>query len=934
MSYRTNLTPSKLKSVIILSISLLLIVLYFNINRITQLRDDLLIAPVLFLPDKDFLLSRDQLVQQIEDLFKQQTSVIQSVVLAGPGGAGKTTLARLYGRTQRFAMVWEINAERRDSVINSFNDLAFALATTIEQQKELALIQIIQDTLKKEKAIINFVKRLLKDLPNWLLIYDNVENFMEIKDYLPQDANSWGTGRVLVTTRDLNIANMSNEKVLALRELKPYEASELFCKILYNAPSKNIRADEKEKIYKFLSELPLFPLDIATAAYYIKNTGIAYQEYLQAINNVTSDFAIAQETILKKECSYSKSRYGIVFLALKQLLSINKDFKELLLLISFLDSQKIPQDLLYKYKDKEIVDKFIFFLKKYSLITAENFALHSAIPVLSLHRSIQNISLTYLKKSLHPEEYIQLSQSIADNLRNYILDIMDREDFSRIKILVPHYEAVLSHNILPNDNIKGSIGSLLGCMYYYLGLDVIAKNTIEENLILLNKDPTKNSLEIANALLHLGTIYRMLGLFDKAKSVLEKSLKIYKTHPEHPTYTARALSYLGIVYRHLDQYEGARLLLEQSFDLYKKNAEYHVGNARTLAYLGIIYRELGDFGKSKSLLEKSLFVYEKHPEHHVGFAWSLVHLGNVYRESGDYVKARELLENSIQIYKSHFPDDYVDIGWALVHLGWVYTELGMYEQAEHVLGESIRIQKKYYSEDHADIAWASVFLGNVYREQGNYKEAKNVLEQSLVIYKKHYSEKTVDVAWAITYLGNLYSNMEEFTKAKKLLEDSLIVHKKLFGEDNIRTAWVLVHLGNLYKDIGELSKAKSILEQCLKIYERYFGKTHIQSARIVSSLGEVYLLKGDLDNAYTLLNKALLIMQQNKHPEVYISLERLAYLFKRKSMKALNNGENTQSSKFMDQAIYYTKQALETVKTHFPMSSSHIARIQAMLNGF
>ena len=127
----------------------------------------------------------------------------------GIGGSGKTTLARFYASRQNASIIWEINAQTRDTLRDAFENLAFALATTLEERKILREIQNITESHIKEKQLLSFVQGRLRANPCWVLIYDNLEiaTFSEIKDWIPREVTVWGTGRAIITTRDTNIRN-------------------------------------------------------------------------------------------------------------------------------------------------------------------------------------------------------------------------------------------------------------------------------------------------------------------------------------------------------------------------------------------------------------------------------------------------------------------------------------------------------------------------------------------------------------------------------------------------------------------------------------------------------------------------------------------------------------------------------------------------------
>lgn len=162
-----DLVPSKLKSIVIFCVLLCVIIMGFNPTQMKLLNSSFF-CPKLVLPDKELLLDRIHLMRQIEDSFGHQVPGIQIVTLAGMAGSGKTTTARIYSNKKKFGVVWEINSETKDSLINSFNDLAFVLATTKEQKKEWLLMQKVQDPNIRSREIISFVSRSLRESPNWL----------------------------------------------------------------------------------------------------------------------------------------------------------------------------------------------------------------------------------------------------------------------------------------------------------------------------------------------------------------------------------------------------------------------------------------------------------------------------------------------------------------------------------------------------------------------------------------------------------------------------------------------------------------------------------------------------------------------------------------------------------------------------------------------
>jgi tetratricopeptide (TPR) repeat protein len=794
----------------------------------------------MILPHEEAFLKRSTLLKKMDKKFRT-TKGIQSLALVGIGGAGKTTLAHQYALSQKLPIVWEINAETQETLQRSFEGLAYALSKTEENKKTLKELQEIKNLPEREEKILVFVKQQLKAHSGWLLIYDDVEQFSDIQKYFPHDLTMWGTGKIIITTRDSNVQNNSHIRdVLHIGELTQDQKTDLFLKILNKGDVNHLLFSQKEEIQQFLTKIPPFPLDVSLAAYYLKSTHVPYKQYLSRLNEMNEDFSIIQENVLKEASAYTKTRYSIVTLSLKHLLDRHKDFRYLLLFVSLLDSHDIPRDLLTLYKSDTVVDDFIHHLKKYSFIISVT-SFSSLSPTLSIHRSVQDLSLHYLVKVLNLEKDVQPLKLMAHVLEEYVERGIKKEDISKLKIIVAHCERFLLHDSrLLNDNIKGQIKSKLGCIYYYLGNYVNAEKILKESMTYLNEKEGSNDLLLVQCLTYLGIVYKNLGDYEKAKNTLEQSLLILEKQPtENYSELAWVLANLGDVYKEIGNDTKAKGLLEQSLIIYREHSpQNYVGISRALSYLGVVYRNLGEYEKAKDSLEWGLEIYRNHvSKDNPRVARMLANLGKTYQHLENYRKAKDLLEQSLGIYRKHFTENHIDVAWILMHLGELYGSLSNYEQAQNLLEHSLSIYEKYFPKNHIDIARIHFYLGNIYKKQAHYKKAKNFLERSLKIHKKHYGNDHIETVRILRSLGIVYLTEGNLETAENLMIKALdSLHKSnspeiyVILEDlaklYLRKSFLAEYKGDLQQSQAFKNKAFEFLTQALGIVEVHFSESY------------------------------------------------------------------------------------------------------------
>tara|TARA_A100000171_G_C2134425_1_gene149061 strand:+ start:116 stop:3394 length:3279 start_codon:yes stop_codon:yes gene_type:complete len=769
---------------------------YFSSNQFSQTKF-IKNQQSIDLTTPSIFLERTDLLHKIHSTINSRPASVRKLALVGIGGSGKTILARQLAKMKNPLLTWELNGASQATAIASLIELAFFLAKNSEEEKEVSYLQRNCQNAEKSQKLIFWIQNRLKSYQSWFFIIDNVERLSDIQHLLPQENQSWGNGTVILTTRNSNIQNNNYlHDVFQVPDLSPREKQILFEKIMFHETKNPLSKEHKKQIEGFLRKIPPFPLDVISAAYYLKTTHISYKKYMHYLNTNPLDFIALQENLLKDSNAAEQTRYKILSLSFQQCFDNDSDSMELLFFMGLLNSNNIPRELLINFKSDLIVDRFVYKLKEYSLISNISYKAGKNIPTLSMNQSIQEMSYSYLMNILSQNQKKSLLPLMANALQKSLKYSISRENFPLMKILSYQTDSFLKHQHLLNSELTVPLNIHLAGLHFYLGHYSKAKKILTQCLSDLEKYHDLPNHELANLYSYLGIVERELGFFHKAKHYLKKSYKIYQLAPQ-------------------------------------KNAK---GLARTLDYLGIISRENGNFSKSKDYFEKSYKIYQTHlPGHHEGQARVLGGIGIAAREMGDFDLAEQYLKSCYNLYQEHGKNNHVGKGWALIHLGRVYKERGDYTLAENHIRKGIASLEKTLLEK--DFPWGLLYLSMVLKEQGRLDEAQTLAEKSVDIYKKSLKANHVYIGWSLEILGSIFLKRQHYSQAETCLLKALTIYKDQYKQNHLELARLFNTLGHLYLLQKKQQQAYEYLSQAFQILKRKDHPEQYISLERLSELG-------------------------------------------------------------------------------------------------
>lgn len=723
------------------------------------------------------LLSRQKDLDKIHHTLKPGSIV----ALVGPGGIGKTTLARSYAAQKKIKIVFEVQAEDKSSLIFSFRNIAEKLAQTEEQKNELKAIQK-QSEHESYHNLVAFVYKLLYEQASWLLIFNDVDDLALLRLFLPP--HNLQEGRVLVTTRNQNIQNLTPTcSVIQMEELTIDESCDLFQRLTYTQV-------DNQSLQNFIKQLPPYPLDVTIAAYYIKDTKISFEEYLNLIKSDDKSFHQHEEKLLEETGDYHQTRYSIIALTIDNLLKIENQYLDLLWLIATINPQNIFIELLKNLPQSEMVDAFLHDLKKISILMSnDNITNHR---VFSLHSSTQEALKRYLQAKYGDAPL----EKIAISLIHCAQKLIKTKDILTLQKLIPHFEALLP-SFPPHLTKNISLQTTLGVLYFKTGQYTQARKILEKELIFEQRKKTINNKNIIKVMYYLGKTYKNLSLFNKAENIMRQTLS----------------------------------LCEQQFS--QKSAK----TIKILVKLVSVYRCLGDYSKAKDLFEQSLMLCEKYtPKNYFLITNIYMALCKLHRDQGQYKEAEESIWKSLKfLYKKQFSGYKLQYSKALRLLGDLYFDQGLCKQARELYEKSLEIYLKQTNPQHPKVLLLHAKLASVCRLFHEVEKGHAYLDQA---EQKDILLSCPNVKGLVHYeRAHLYIQQKKYDLALNEARQSLDIYTRFYGKQHIRSLRALNLVGYTLMYQGDLDQA----ERCLnEAFEMSTAKKLTSRWQALTYLSELY----------------------------------------------------------------------------------------------
>ena len=292
----------------------------------------------------------DDFVGREADLTKIHSSLStpgSTCVLYGIGGIGKTGTAieYTYRYERTYSHIFWVNAESAISCADSYSLIATHLLVADD------------DTAYEQGRLISLGREFLEQTElRWLLVFDNVNIWSDILEYLPTDPLKTH-GSILITARNSSLSFLASLKCqsMELGALNLEESRQLL--LLSMQPQLDRRQLKSHPEYKLAGEIATLaerlPLALAHIAGYLQESKCTLTDFVQLWNERRRHTkAMTQPSTLPIHSTH-RALETVWNIGLRE---VTIDARELLNVLAFLDSENIQRNLLVDKHEEPQLD--------------------------------------------------------------------------------------------------------------------------------------------------------------------------------------------------------------------------------------------------------------------------------------------------------------------------------------------------------------------------------------------------------------------------------------------------------------------------------------------------------------------------------------------------------------------------------------------------
>lgn len=317
---------------------------------------------------------------------------------------------------------------------------------------------------------------------------------------------------------------------------------------------------------------------------------------------------------------------------------------------------------------------------------------------------------------------------------------------------------------------------------------------------------------------NIGLLRLNQGRVDLAEEELHIAIKNFDdANQSRSLAMADALAHLGNVYRTAGKNAQAEEQLLHSLAIRQENLPTdHELIAASYNDLGLIYTQL-NVDKSYEYYDMALAMYEKlHGKDHPKIAIANTNLGIISQADKQYGDAITYYNTALTIWEKIYPQPHPNKAYVMMNLGQTYSTMGNSITAMEFYDKALAIYKTTRGTKHPDVTYILNLIGNESLAQKKYDEALASYQKALIANLPSFNNESIEI------------NPTEFN----YYNGTQLLYSLMYKAQGLEAR----HLGKTLK-LTDLQLAISTLQSCDSLIDKMRQQTTYESDKI--SLGVV-----------------------------------------------------------------------------------------------
>lgn len=353
------------------------------------------------------------------------------------------------------------------------------------------------------------------------------------------------------------------------------------------------------------------------------------------------------------------------------------------------------------------------------------------------------------------------------------------------------------------------------------GDTVTVRDVLDRGVVQIDQELKGEGEVRANLLRAMGQAYTGLGLFAKAKPILEQAVQ-QSEQSASPDDLLKAQRALGTnLFEDGDYVEAERIYQDSLARAIALHGEKSDESAMAEFGLADSMRKQGRLDEAEGRFRHALSINQAlHIEPTFETAKQLDALGMLLVAQARYREAEPLLVDSLAIRRRLLGPRHGQVSLALNNLGLLYFQVGQYEQAVQYWTEAVLIDRQVYGPDHPFVASSLNNLGRVELISNRLDQARVHLAEALAIQRKSLSSDHDDFVAPLNSLAMISMVQGDFNSARFMLAEALAIARK---RHHPFLSQVLDNTAELEAQTGQLAEASTALAEARSALSAKYG---------------------------------------------------------------------------------------------------------------